>query len=137
MHDRSFIWSGGYTDAQRRAAARELIAWCTAEGLTGPDLFAHSHGGTVGNLATTDGLDLGRLVLMGWPVHEEWFPDGTRVARVIDIRVNLDLVILADRGGQRIRNAPFPVEEHVNGWFDHTSTHEPPYWDTHGLWGVV
>jgi hypothetical protein len=137
LHDKSFTWSGGYSDVARRLASRQLVDWGAAEGLTAPDLFAHSHGGTVGNLATSHGLSLGRLVYMGWPVHEEWFPDGNRVERVIDVRVNMDLVILVDRGGQRIRGAPFPVEEHVNGWFDHTSTHEPDYWDTHGLWGVV
>ena len=52
------------------------------------------------NLATGLGLQLDRLVLLSWPVHEEWFPDFARVRRIIDIRVRLDLVILADRGGQ-------------------------------------
>lgn len=137
VHDQSFTWSGGYTDLARRDAARELVTWCADQGLATPDLWAHSHGGTVGNLATGSGLALGRLVYLGWPVHRQWFPDPSRVGRVIDVRVNLDLVILVDRGGQRIRGAPFPVEEHVHGWFDHTSTHEVGYWDDHGLWSVV
>lgn len=137
VHDRSFQWSGSYTDAGRRQAARELRAWLAAEGLVDPDLLAHSHGGTVANLASRDGARFSRLVLLAWPVHAEWFPDPARVGRVIDIRVRLDLVIMLDRGGQRIRGAPFPVEEHRQGWFDHASVHEPAYWDEHGLWAVL
>lgn len=137
LHDRSFAWSGAYTDAGRRRAARELTAWLADEGLRTPDFLAHSHGGTVANLATRDGAAFDRLVLLGWPVHPEWFPDAARVRRVIDIRVHLDLVILADRGGQQIRQASFPVEEHRQGWFDHTAVHDPAYWDAHDLWRVL
>ncbi len=137
VHDASFVWSGSYTHSGRRQAARQLKEWFDDQGLSQPDLLAHSHGGTVANLATRDGVSLERLVLLGWPVHAEWFPDPARVQRVIDVRVHLDLVILLDRGGQRIRNAPFPVEEHRHGWFDHTSVHEVGYWDEHGLWAEL
>lgn len=137
VHDTSFTWSGSYTDAGRRQAARELERWLRDEGLARPDLFAHSHGGTVAHLATRKGVALDRLVLLAWPVHEQWYPDPVRVGRVVDVRVHLDLVILLDRGRQRFQNPPFPVEEHRHGWFDHTSVHDPAYWDQHGLWSVV
>jgi predicted alpha/beta-hydrolase family hydrolase len=137
VYERSFTWSGAYTDVARRRAAAQLRRWIADEGLATPDLIAHSHGGTVAHLATRDGEELGRLVLLAWPVHPEWYPDPARVGRVVDVRVRLDLVIMADRGGQRMARAPFPVESHVNGWFDHTAVHDPGYWDAHGLWSVI
>jgi hypothetical protein len=75
VHDPSFQWSGQYSDGARRLAAQQMLDWVASQGLQRPDLFAHSHGGTVANLATGLGLDLDRLVLLSWPVHEEWFPD--------------------------------------------------------------
>ncbi|MGQ0848757.1 MAG: hypothetical protein ACT4OP_06515 [Actinomycetota bacterium] len=136
LHPTSFQWSGAYSHDRRRLAAQELKAWVGAQQLTHPDFFAHSHGATVGNLATRDGLVLDRLVLLAWPVHPEWFPDFSRVGRVIDVRVRFDLVILADRGGQRFP-AGSPVEEHIHGWFSHPAPHEPAYWATHGLAAVL
>lgn len=137
VHDASFTWSGTYTDLGRRQAARDLEQWLHAEGLARPDLFGHSHGATVVHLATRNGVELDRLVLLAWPVHEQWYPDPTKVHRIIDVRVQLDLVIMLDRGRQRIVGAPFAVEEHRHGWFDHASVHEPDYWERHGLWAVL
>jgi hypothetical protein len=136
LHDPSFGWSGQYSDGARQLAAQQLVEWTAGFGLTGPDLFAHSHGGTVAHLATRRGLVLDRLVLLSWPVHGEWFPDFTRVRRIIDIRVRLDLVVLADRGGQTFTPpAAFraKVEPHVNGWFDHGATNDPAYWEKYQL----
>ncbi len=136
LHDPSFRWSGQYSDGARQLAAQQLVDWTTGFGLQTPDLFAHSHGGTVAHLATRRGLQIDRLVLMSWPVHEEWFPDFTMVRKVIDIRVRLDLVILADRGGQSFTPpAAFraTVVSHVNGWFNHSDTNDPGYWDRYQL----
>ena len=92
------------------------------------------------SLATRRGMSIDRLVLLSWPVHGEWFPDFTRVQRVIDVRVKLDLVILADRGGQTYTppaEHAQKVTSHVNGWFEHGDTHEPAYWERHGLPAVL
>lgn len=136
LHDPSFQWSGLYSDPARQLAAQQLTAWLADQGLQQPDFFAHSHGGTVANLATGGGAEFERLVLLSWPVHTQWFPDFNQVQRIIDIRVHFDLVIIADRGGQKF-NPPAAfqakVTSHVNGWFDHGSTHDPAYWDKHGL----
>ncbi|MGI9239053.1 MAG: alpha/beta fold hydrolase [Woeseiaceae bacterium] len=137
VHDRSFKWTGAYSDKARRADAELLKQWVSDQGLDAPDFFAHSHGGTVANLATRKGVQFDRLVLMGWPVHEKWLPDFSNVKRVIDVRVQMDLVVMMDRGAQRFRSNNFTIEEHRNGWFDHGSTHEPAYWDDHGLWDVI
>ena len=79
LHDPSFQWSGLYSDPARQLAAQQLTAWLVDQGLQQPDFFAHSHGGTVANLATRAGAEFQRLVLLSWPVHTEWFPDFTQV----------------------------------------------------------
>jgi hypothetical protein len=132
VHDEIFTWSGNYSDGARRVAARELKQWVGDQGLVSPDFFTHSHGGTVANLSTKEGVEFDKLVLLAWPVHVQWQPDFTRVGQVYDIRVRFDLVILVDRGGQRFRHPR--VIERRNGWFDHAAPHEPAYWDAHGLW---
>ncbi|MBT8086818.1 MAG: hypothetical protein KJO46_02230 [Gammaproteobacteria bacterium] len=137
LHDRSFRWTGAYSDTARRADARLLQQWISDQRLSRPDFFAHSHGGTVANLATLDGVEFDKLVLMGWPVHKRWHPDFSKVQRIVDVRVRLDLVVMLDLGRQRFRTRKFDVEEHRNGWFDHSSTRDPAYWDKYGLWDVV
>jgi hypothetical protein len=107
VHDESFTWTGAYSDAARRADALLLKQWVDDHGL---------------------------VMLMGWPVHTRWFPAFSNVRRIIDVRVNFDLVILLDRGGQRFRTNTFNIEEERHGWFDHSSTHEPAYWYQHNLW---
>jgi len=130
----SFTWSGDYSDTQRQADARELVDWLAAQGIDdAPDFMAHSHGATVANLATQQGQQFHKLVFLSWPVHGQWGPDPLYIDHVVDIRVRMDLVVMADRGGQRIRNAAYPVDEHRNGWFAHSATHDPGYWDQHGL----
>lgn len=137
VHDASFRWTGSYSSRARKADAVLLEQWVGDQGLDAPDFFAHSHGGTVANLATRRGVEFDRLVLMAWPARKKAFPDFGKVKRIIDIRVRMDLVILIDGGRQRFRSGEFDIEEHRNGWFDHSSTHEPDYWDEHGLWDLI
>ncbi len=132
LHDKSFTWSGNYSDGARRVAALSLKKWIGDEGLVKSDFFTHSHGGTVAHLATRQGVEFKKLVLLAWPVHDEWLPDFSRVEKIYDIRVKFDLVILVDRGGQRFQHAK--VKEFRNGWFSHPAAHEPAYWDANGLW---
>ena len=123
-----FSWSGGYTDAARAAGGVELRDWVTVHQLNGLDVFAHSHGGSVAMLATHGGVDIGELVLLSCPVHiPKYLPRFAGVGRIVSIRVRLDLVILADRGGQRF-DLP-EIEEHVLPiWFDHFASHERSVW---------
>jgi hypothetical protein len=64
VHDESFTWSGNYSDGARRVAARELKQWVGDQGLVSPDFFTHSHGGTVANLSTKEGVEFDKLVLL-------------------------------------------------------------------------
>ena len=136
-HDRSFQWTGYYSDLARDQAADELGRWLVAQQLAAPDLFAHSHGATVANLATQRGTRFRRLVLLSWPVHDAWLFDASKVDEVIDVRVRFDLVIIADRGAQSLRHPAANVSTHVNGWFRHSLTHDPAYWERHGLPAVL
>ncbi len=126
--DKRFAWSGGYSDAARALGADDLLTWVHTYDKPGLDLFTHSHGGSVAMLASNKGLQVGKLILLSCPVHSQRYqPDFSRVRRVVSIRVHLDLIILADRGGQRFKHPK--IEENVLPiWFDHTATHNPDVW---------
>lgn len=128
-----FEWSGGYSDAARALAGNDLQSWVQQHTLTGLDLFAHSHGGSVAMLANQAGTRLGSLVLLSCPVHwPQYMPNFNLVAKVVSVRVHLDLVILADRGGQRFHDGR--IQEHVLPiWFDHFATHDPANWQRYDV----
>lgn len=129
-----FEWSGFYSDHARDLAALELVGWVQRHGLDGLDFFTHSHGGSVAMQANrVGGIHIGRLVLLSCPVHwKRYFADLSRVRKAVSIRVHLDLVILADRGGQRFPAGSIP-EIVLPIWFKHSITHEPPTWIKHKL----
>jgi hypothetical protein len=137
VHDQSFRWTGAYSKQARKADAKLLQQWIPDQGLSAPDFFAHSHGGTVAHLATHRGVEFNKLVLLSWPVHKRWYPDFAKVSKIIDIRVRLDLVIMLDRGRQRFKTGRSNVKRHRHGWFNHSATHDPGYWDEHDLWGKI
>ncbi|RMH22051.1 MAG: hypothetical protein D6696_04295 [Acidobacteria bacterium] len=132
-----FRWSGGYSDAARSQGAHRLAAWVAQRNLQGLGLLGHSHGASIIMLANSRGLDVGRMVLLSCPVHRrKYFPDFNRVQRVISIRVRFDLVIAADRGGQRFRDPR--IEENVLPiWFRHSVTHDPATWRRHGVPAMI
>jgi len=128
-----FEWSGGYSDAARALAGSDLHVWVQQHSLDGLDPIAHSHGASVAMLATHAGTRVGRLILLSCPVHwPQYTPDFTKVGRVISIRVHLDLVILADGGGQRFHDSR--IAEHVLPlWFDHSASHDPATWQQYNV----
>jgi hypothetical protein len=130
-----FAWSGGYSDDARSLGADDLERWVNVHREEGLDLFTHSHGGNVAMLASNRGLRLGELVLLSCPVHvRKYQPAFGQVGKLVSIRVHLDLVILADRGGQRFKDSR--IKENILPiWFDHTETHNPEVWknSTYGI----
>ena len=129
-----FDWSGGYSDQARALGADHLHLWIAQKDFPQPALFTHSHGGSVAMLASHQpGLNMGELVLLSCPVHvDKYMPDFKSVRKVVSIRVHLDLVILADRGGQRFRHPQ--IEENILPiWFEHSATHEPAVWQEHNV----
>ena len=66
---------------------------------------------------------------MHWP---KYAPDFNHTQKVVSIRVHLDLVILADGGGQRSIDPR--IAEHVLPlWFDHFATHDPANWQQYAI----
>jgi hypothetical protein len=128
-----FDWSGGYSVAARALGGARLTTWVQQHNLAGLDLFAHSHGGSVSMVASQAGTQVGRMILLSCPVHwPQYMPAFNRVNRVISIRVHLDLVILADGGGQRFYDPR--IEEHVLPlWFDHSLSHDPATWQQYNV----
>ncbi len=123
-----FQWTGGYSDGARAMAAADLKTWVEGHNESGLDLIGHSHGASVMMLATANGMRAGKLVLLSCPVHvDKYFPNFSHSTSVHSVRVRLDLVILADRGGQkfvdpRIKENVLPI------WFNHSATHDPAVW---------
>jgi pimeloyl-ACP methyl ester carboxylesterase len=128
-----FQWSGGYSDAARALAGSDLHSWVQQHHFNGLDLFTHSHGGSVAMLANHAGTKVGHMVLLSCPVHwPKYTPDFSLTISVVSVRVHMDLVILADRGGQRfsdsrIRENVLPI------WFDHFATHDPGNWQKYNI----
>ncbi len=134
-----FQWSGGYSDAARSLAADELLNWVSAHGFNGLAMMGHSHGGNVamlashGNVPGNGALRIRELVLLSCPVHvPKYTPNFGPVEKVVSIRVKLDLVILADRGGQHFSDRR--INEHVLPiWFNHFATHDPAVWQKYDV----
>jgi len=123
-----FEWTGGYSDAARSLAGQDLHAWIQAHSLNGLDLYGHSHGANVAMLANQAGSRVGKMVLLSCPVHwPKYMPDFANVGKVVSVRVHLDLVILADRGGQKFTD-PRIQENVLPVWFNHFATHDPAVW---------
>lgn len=128
-----FDWSGGWSDGARALGAAQLGTWVGSHGLMGLDLFTHSHGGSIAMLASHNGLLIHELVLLSCPVHvHKYMPDFGHVGKTVSIRVHLDLVIIADGGGQRFQHPN--IAEHVLPiWFDHFASHTPSVWKKHNV----
>jgi pimeloyl-ACP methyl ester carboxylesterase len=149
LNDR-FGWSGRYSNQERALAALRLSAWTAAHGSMRIDcVIAHSHGASVAMMATWAALQIDELVLLSCPFHLpkrfdkkvlssletsdcRYLPNFANVKRIESIRVRLDRVILADRGGQRFDLAPIHENPPV-GWFDHSATHNPATWLRYGI----
>lgn len=129
-----YEWEGGYSLFAHEVAAKNLVCWQAAHPSLVLDVVTHSHGGNMAMLATWFGLRVDRLVLLSCPVHWAFRqPCPANVGTVQSVRVKFDLVIIADRGGQR-----FPagtISEHVLPfWFvSHSTTHKSATWRSQGL----
>ncbi|HEX9670531.1 MAG TPA: hypothetical protein VGC93_13750 [Thermoanaerobaculia bacterium] len=132
--DDPFGWSGAWRMSARRKAAQSLTAWAADHQAPCLNLFAHSHGANLAMLATRRGLEIGRLVLLSCPVHwTKYKPKPDSIQSALSIRSRLDLVILADAGGQRFPQGS-GIREHVLPiWFSHSASHDLEVWKAHEL----
>jgi hypothetical protein len=138
-----YNWTGGYSHPKRQEAATKLVRWSASHGENRLNVLAHSHGGNVVFLASQDtrgehvALEFGRAVFLSVPLHPNLYrPDACRFQSVAAIRVHLDLVILADVGGQTFQGA-WPGDTRLKDvpemelpiWFLHSASHDPRVWD--------
>lgn len=92
--------------------------------------------GRVAMLATTLGLAMEKLVLLSCPVYRRYSPDFRCAKEVVSVRARLDLVILADGGGQRFRDSR--IREYVLPvWFCTTSAYWPSPLQSRSLLNTV
>jgi hypothetical protein len=123
-----FEWTGGYSDAARVIAASDLVTWAGDHALTEALLMGHSHGSNVIFIATTMGLAMREAVVLSCPVRwPQYMPDFSQIDKTVSVRVHLDLVILADGGGQEFDD-PRVQENVLPVWFNHSATHDPAIW---------
>ena len=132
-----FEWTGGYSDPDREDAAQRLAAWAVQRQEQGMVLLGHSHGANVMLRATHYGLKSEKMVLLSCPVHlPKYEPLWANVNDVVSVRVKADLVIMLDGGGQRFRH-PRIRENVLSLWFNHSATHEPDVWRSHGVPSMI
>ncbi len=129
-----FKWSGGWSDGARLDGATALKQWVESRNESGLDLIGHSHGANVMLKATELGLRIGKAVLLSCPVHvDKYFPNFANVQTpLFAVRVHMDLVVIADGGGQRF-NHPNIKQITLPIWFDHGASHEPQVWQDNNL----
>ena len=124
-----FRWEGGYSDYAREVASLNLNDWVERRGLLGIDAVTHSHGGSVLMAATNLGLIFDKVVFLSCPVHwPQYMPRHASIRKPQSVRIHLDLVLLADRAGQRFPVNTIP-EDVLPIWFlPHGVTCEPATW---------
>lgn len=131
-HSDYYRWSGGWNEYARHDAAEKLCEWMRLRHVSVPDVIAHSHGGNVAMLASTQ-ENMNKLVLLSCPVHwSDYRPD--KVSDVLSIRIKWDLVIMADGGAQRFPNDPRIREVILPFWFTaHDASRRSSTWKSRNL----
>ncbi len=132
--DDPFGWSGAWRMSARRKAAKSLTEWAAGHEASCLNLFAHSHGANLAMLATRRGLEIGRFILLSCPVHwTKYKPKPGSIKSAFSVRSHLDLVILADAGGQRFPKGSGITEHVLPIWFSHSASHDLEVWKEHQL----
>ena len=125
LGDDPYNWSGNWSNTARQQAAAELVAWYTEHDEKCLNVVAHSHGSNVAFLADAQ-LKFGRMIVLSTPYHPNLYsPDAD--STILSLRVHMDLVVLADGGGNRFPQMPKLTEEYI-GWFNHSATHDEQRW---------
>lgn len=139
-----FCWTGNNNHKDRVIGAQNLISWCKKHTFKEIDIIAHSHGGNVCLYASSLGLKIRKLILLGTPIRLEYLPDLKNIKEVHNIFSTGDLVqkpgtfpnrrsegrTLAD--SLTITNHRAENNEKGNNP-GHSELHEPATWNTSNL----
>lgn len=135
-----FSWSGAYSNRQRATGGARFARWVDAVG-GGAGLgtvFGHSYGSEIIARAVNAGSRIDEVVFLSAPVHSHHRQMLGTVRRVVDVRLNFDIVLTAARASQRLPAAGNVVEYVVNQYFwSHSATHNPGLWRTEGIAAAV
>jgi hypothetical protein len=135
-----FSWSGAYSDKQRATGGARFARWVdTAGGHDGlGTVFGHSYGGEIIARAVNAGSKIDEVVFLSAPVHSHQRQMLGAVRRVVDVRLDFDIVLMAARASQRLPAAANVVEHIVNQHFwSHGATHNPTLWAREGIAAAV
>ncbi len=127
LGDDPFAWSGNWSDNAREQAAEKLATWVTDHNEDCLNIVAHSHGANVGFL-TSNSVQFGRMILLSTPAHPHLYSP-KNYKSLFSVRVHLDLVVLADGGGNKFPGNWSELKERYIGWFNHSSTHYARRWE--------
>ncbi len=87
-----FRWSGANKHEKRVEAAKKLVEWAEAHGVTELDAIAHSHGGNVCFLASQFGLRFRKLITLGTPIRLEYLPNLRNIGALHNIFSTRDMI---------------------------------------------
>lgn len=126
LGDDPYEWSGNWSHDARKRAATKLETWATQHQEDCLNVVAHSHGGNVGFLASNS-VQFGRMIMLSTPAHPHLY-NPVNYKSLFSLRVHLDLVVLADGGGNKFPDWNLLQEKYL-GWFNHSSTHSERLWE--------
>lgn len=125
--EQPFVWSGRNRDASRRDAAASLIEWVEAYGPERLEIYAHSHGANISMLATHEGLEIHKLVMLSPPVRSDYFAKWEQIEAAYNIQASFDPVVALARGG-RWFDMPLVRELELSD-SGHSASHSPEVWE--------
>lgn len=131
-----FSWSGAYSQTQRRLGGQRFRRWASSAG--GPSgletVFGHSYGGEIVAHAVNAGTMIDEVVLLSAPIHAAHRQMVGQVRRVLDVRLDFDIVLTAACAAQRLPPAPNVVEHRIlSSFWSHSATHNPTVWTSEGI----
>jgi hypothetical protein len=133
-------WFGASVDWDRVQAGSHLAWWAERCLAHSPDFIGHSYGASISMLATSVEKHCRGLVLLSPAVHKTCLPTPEYYEQILTVRMNFDLVLLADRSRPELLTRLPRVEERViprRGLVGHAATHDPDVWRAERLGDYV
>ncbi|WP_417234061.1 hypothetical protein [Arthrobacter sp.] len=131
-----FSWSGAYSKKQRHLGGQRFGRWARSAGGAGGlgTVFGHSYGGEIVARAVNAGTLIDEVVLLSAPIHGPHRQMVGQVRRVLDVRLDFDIVLTAACAGQRLPPASNIIEHRIaRSFWSHAATHNPTVWRSEGI----
>lgn len=135
-----FSWSGAYSGKQRRLGGQRFGRWArSAGGASGlGTVFGHSYGGEIVARAVNAGTLIDEVVFLSAPIHAPHRQMLGQVRRVLDVRLDFDIVLTAARASQHLPPASNVIEHRIaRSFWSHSATHHPTVWTSEGIAAAI